>query len=81
MSEVYLITFFVAFVSTAGFCILTGLLSCQVGSPRARTMSSAFSALLLLGLMGGMIYVGVVEKVGWNYAGGYLGMRPYSHTH
>ena len=43
-------------------------------------MSSVFSTLLLLGLMGGMIYVGVVEKVGWNYAGGYLGMRPYVHN-
>ena len=29
--------------------------------------------------MGGMIYVGVVEKVSWNYAGGYLGMRPYAN--
>ena len=42
-------------------------------------MSSVFSTLLLLGLVGGMIYVGVVEKVGWNYAGGYLGMRPYAN--
>ena len=59
---------------------MTGLLSCQIGSPRTRTVSSVFSTLLLLGLMGGIIYVGVVEKVGWNYAGGYLGMRPYVHN-
>ena len=58
---------------------MTGLLSCQFGSPRTRNVSSVFSTLLLLGLVGGMIYVGVVEKVGWNYAGGYLGMRPYAN--
>jgi len=59
-------------VSTAGFCLLTGGLSC-LGSRRIRQGSSAFNSLLLLGLIGGMIYVGVVEKVNWKITGGFIG--------
>ena len=35
-------------------------------------MAAANSALLL-GYIGGLIYVGVTEKVSWSFTGGYLG--------
>ena len=52
--------------------MLVGLLSC-LGSPRIRIMTGSFCTVLLLGLIGGMIYVGVVEKVNWKITGGYIG--------
>ena len=52
--------------------MLVGLLSC-LGSPRIRIMTGSFCTVLFLGLIGGMIYVGVVEKVNWNITGGYIG--------
>merc|ERR1711970_901936 len=61
----------IAFVSTAGFCLLTGGLSC-LGSRRIRQGASVFNSLLLLGLIGGLIYVGVVEKVNWKITGGFI---------
>jgi len=62
----------IAFVSTASFCLIISLVSC-FGSRRVRYASSTVSTILLLGIMGGMLYVGIVEKVNWKITGGYIG--------
>merc|ERR1719285_1211909 len=62
----------IAFVSLCGWCLLmTGLsLLC---SKQGRQVIAWSSTVLCLGLIGGLIYIGVTEKVNWTISGGYLG--------
>ena len=69
-------TTILAFVSLCGWCLLmTGLsLLC---SKQGRQVIAWSSTVLCLGLIGGLIYIGVTEKVNWTISGGYLGTVTY----
>merc|ERR1711935_1115606 len=62
----------IGFISISGFCLLVSGIGFAC-SKRTRNFILAVSSALLLGYIGGLIYVGVVEKVDWTLTGGFLG--------
>ena len=64
------------FISISGFCLLVSGIGFAC-SKRTRNFILAVSSALLLGYIGGLIYVGVVEKVDWTLTGGFLGTVTY----
>merc|ERR1711892_67387 len=62
----------IGYISISGFCLLVSGIGFAC-SKRTRNFILAVSSALLLGYIGGLIYVGVVEKVDWTLTGGFLG--------
>merc|ERR1711892_916689 len=62
----------IGFVSLFGFCLLLTGLS-VLKAKQTRYVTTWSSVMICLGFIGGLLYVGVVEKVSWKFTGAYLG--------